>query len=228
MPSAWATAPWTKTTLSTSPLRSHESVGTHDRVGQARADEAGVVIEHRNLGRVLAVRLALVEEEEQGVADEDRRRSRADAERAFRGLDDRVPVEIAEMLVPVARRRIPEIVERVEHRELHVRVDAVDHRDPAVAQVEEDGILVRDPFRADDATRGAVEEEPAVVEPEPMNADPPGSARLGRRQVRVGHHDSLVAAAPDELHPRILVDVIVGRTLCEHLLERRTSGRRPR
>ena len=132
-----------------------------------------------------------------------------------------------EMLVPVARGRIPELVERVEDRELHVRVDAVDHRDPPVAEVEQDGVLVRDPVRPDDAPRGAVEEEPAVLEPEPMDADPPGLPRLGRRQVRVRHHDTLLAAAPDELHAGILVDVdVVGRALREHLLERVLDGRR--
>ena len=124
------------------------------------------------------------------------------------------------ILVPVARGWIPEVVERVEDRKLHVRVNAVDHRDPPVAEIEEDGVLVRDSVRPDHSTRRAVEEEPAVCEPEPMNADPPGPPRLRGRQVRVGHHDSLLAAASDELHPGVLVDVDVGRALCEHLLER--------
>ena len=93
----------------------------HDRLGQERLDATGLVIEQRDLDRVLRVRVALVVEEQQPVVDRDRRRARADAERTGRRPDDRVPLELAHVLVPVVGARVAQLVERVEQRELHVR-----------------------------------------------------------------------------------------------------------
>jgi catechol 2,3-dioxygenase-like lactoylglutathione lyase family enzyme len=83
-------------------------------------------------------------------------------------------VEPAQVLVPVGRVRRPQLVERVEDRELHVRVDPVDQGDAAVAEVEDDGVLVLDAFGPDHPARRAVQEEAAVLVAQPMDADAPG------------------------------------------------------
>jgi hypothetical protein len=62
-----------------------------------------------------------------------------------------VLLEVAQVLAPVFGRWIPELVERVEDRELHVRVDPVDQPNAAVAEVEHHGVLVLDAIRPDDA-----------------------------------------------------------------------------
>ena len=48
-----------------------------------------------------------------------------------------------------------------------------------------------------------------------------GFPESGSRQVRIRHHETLLAATTDELHAGVLVRVdVIGRALREHLLER--------
>ena len=131
-----------------------------------------------------------------------------------------MPIELPHVPVPVVVVRGPQLLERVEHRELHVRVDPVDEGDPAVAQVEDHRVLVVLPIRSDHAARVAVEREAAVGVDEPVDAHLPGPVRLGLGQVRVGHHHLLAVAAAHALDARVLV---AGNTLRraarQHLLE---------
>ena len=103
--------------------------------------------------------------------------------------------------------RVPELLERVEHRELHVRVDPVDQRHAPVAKVEDDAVLVGLAGRPDHLTRALLEREPAVGVVEPMHADPPELVGVGRRQIRVGHHVVLGRAGANTVHPRVLPGV---------------------
>ena len=76
--------------------------------------------EQRDLRRVVAGALTLVEEEQQAVLGRERRGAGADAERTFRGPDERVLVEVTQVLIPVVGRWLAELVERVEEGELDV------------------------------------------------------------------------------------------------------------
>jgi hypothetical protein len=100
-------------------------------------------------------------------------------------------------------------------------VHAVDQGNAPVAKVEDDGVLIGRTLGADDPPGRAVEEEPAVLVPEPVHADPPRLAALGRRQVRVGHHDALGAVAAYALDAGIFVGLDAIRSpLGENLLKR--------
>ena len=94
--------------------------------------------------------------------------------------------EVGHVCLPVADRRLPEVLERVEDGELHIGIDAVNQRDAAVAEVEDDRVLVRLPRWPDHPARALFEGEAAVGIGEPVNADAPELVRLGWRQVRVG------------------------------------------
>ena len=150
-------------------------------VGQPGLDPAGVGVEQRDVRRVLAGGMTLVVGEQQARVGLHGRRSRPAAQRSGRRGDDRMCVEVGHVRVPVVVARAPQLVERVEHRELHVRLDPVDHRDPAVR--------VR----------------------EPVDADLPRLSRLGLRQVRVGHDDPLPVAAARQHLLEPVVTAVLGR-----------------
>ena len=125
--------------------------------------------------------------------------------------------EFAEMLVPKLSRRVPQRVKRIEHRELHVGMDAMDQCHPPVTEVEDHGILVRDARRAEKHAGLAVELEAAVRVDKPMGTNAPRQPGLGKRQAGIRHHPVVLASAGDQLDSRIFeAGHRVGRAVGEY------------
>lgn len=120
------------------------------------------------------------------------------------------------MGVPVSGRRVDQIIDRIEHGQLHIRMDAMGHGETAIGQVKQNGVLVGDSGRTDDATRGAIELERVVGARQTMEADPPGRPRPRCGQIRVGHVPR-AGGSSHPLHPRVLVGpdaIVISR--CQH------------
>src|SRR6476646_1022609 len=99
-------------------------------------------------------------------------------------------------------------------------MNSVDQPNPPVAQVEEDRVLVRVILMPDNTAGSPVEEECPVCVAESMHTDAPCTPRLGRREIRIRHDDSLIVPDADPLHARILVamDSVLGAP-GKHLLK---------
>ncbi len=95
------------------------------------------------------------------------------------------------------------MLEVVEHGELHVRVDAVDERDTAIGEGEDDSVLVLYVGWPEQLAGRFFKLEPFAVPVQAVGADAPRSVS-GRGHLRVGHHQLPVAAVLHPLHPRVL------------------------
>jgi hypothetical protein len=124
------------------------------------------------------------------------------------------------MRVPVFPARGIQLVERLEERELHVRVQPVNEPDSPVTEVEDDRILVGLTVGTDHATGVPVELEPPVHVDQAVDAHLPRPARFGVGQMRVRHHDVVRPTASHTLDARVLdAEDVVGRAGREHSLE---------
>lgn len=180
------------------------------RFGQDADRSPAIFVEQGEIHRVGTVGTPFVEEQEQTVRGTHWGCPCADAERTRRRRDDRVTVELGNVLVPVVLPGFPEVVEIVKDGELHVGMDPMDQRDSTVSQVEDDAVFVVYALGAEHASTARVEVEPLTVVVQTMRADPPWHAIDGR-QVRVCHHHVAIITAEQVLHPWILeaVDAVV-------------------
>ena len=105
---------------------------------------------------------------------------------------------------------IPQVIEVVEDRKLHVGVDAMDERNPAVGKVEQHGVLVLDTVGTQQPAAVGIEVESLTVVDQQVGADPPRLVGIGR-EIGVRHHDVVAAGIPDDLDPGVLeaVDAMV-------------------
>lgn len=108
------------------------------------------------------------------------------------------------MCIPVSRRWVYQIIDRVEHGQLHIGVYAVNHRQATVGEIEQDCVLVGHPGRTDHPARGAVELESAIGIQEAMNTDSPRPPGPGFGEVRVGHVPRPFRS-PHPLHPWVFI-----------------------
>ena len=183
--------------------------GLEDRLRQNGADHPRGRIEQRDVRRVVAVGSTLVKEQQQSGLTFEGRSAGPDTEAARSRADDGVVFELIEVALPVHLVGAPKVFEIVEHRDLHVGMNAVHQRDPTVGQVEDHRVFVGDALRTEDARTGFVDDQSVSVFDEPMSADLPRAASSGMVQTRVGHHEMLCArtigtSAPDALDTRIL------------------------
>jgi hypothetical protein len=80
------------------------------------------MIEQRNVHRVDAISVTLVEEQQKAMVGVQRRGARADAQCAGRRAQDSVMVDLVQVQSPVLFVTVEQVIERVEHGELHVGV----------------------------------------------------------------------------------------------------------
>jgi len=182
------------------------------RCRKLAAQPAGVVIQQRHVHGVGTIGPPFVVEEQEPLISHHGRGARPYAESARRWAKQGVRVEVVQVIAPVLGPRVPQVVEIVKHGQLHVGVDAVDERDPLVAQGKDDGVLVLDPGRSEELTSCFIEMEPIAVPTELVGADAPRLASLTRGQVGVGHHNVLVAATLHSLHAGIFEAVDISGT----------------
>ena len=98
---------------------------------------------------------------------------------------------------------MPQMLEVVEHGELHVRVDAVDESDAVIGEGEDDGVLTSHAGWSEQLAGRLFKLEPLAVPAQAVGADAPRSVS-GRGHVRVGHHEPSAAVVLHPLHPRVL------------------------
>jgi len=180
-------------------------VRDHDGFFELRDNFPRVGVEKGGLHRVGTLAVSFVEQQQQAVGRLDRRCPGAHSKGSSAWSDDGVVVEFGEMKPPVVGVGIPQMVKIIEHGELHVGVNAVDHCHPAVAKVEHNRVLVLDAIGAQQSAARFIEYESAIHVTESMCADPPRHPGVRWRQVRVGHNEVFVLAAGDRLNPRVLV-----------------------
>ena len=92
-----------------------------------------------------------------------------------------------QVILPVPGRGIHQFIHRIEHSQLHVGMDPVDHGHAPVGEIEEYGVLVGDPGRPHHPPGGAVEPEDFLRIHQSMKADPPRCIRSRGGEVGVGH-----------------------------------------
>ena len=173
------------------------------------ADHSGRRVQQRNVHRVVAVGTTLMEEQQQTRVALEGRRTGADTETSRARADDGVLIELVEVALPVHLVGAPKVFEIVEHRDLHVRMDAVYQRHATVGQVEDHRVLVGNTFRAENACAAFVDNKPVAVLDKSMRADLPRTP--GARMVQAGvRHDEMIrtrtigAPARNALDTRIL------------------------
>jgi hypothetical protein len=124
------------------------------------------------------------------------------------------------MRVPVARARLPQVVEIVEHGKLHVRLDPVDQGHLAAGEGEDHRVLVGHSVSSEQAARRCVETEASPFPSEDVTADPPRLPTVRGGQVRVGHHQLRVPMARHPLHAGVLEGVgAITATGCQQVRE---------
>ncbi len=212
-PSDWRWAPWTKTTLSTSPWISQLNSGTSRASGRTLIGTTRALVEQGQVHRVHTIATPLVKEQQQPLCSSDRWGARTDAEGTGRGPDDRVLLEFREVAVPVVGTRIPEMFEVIEDGDLHVRVYPVQERNAPVVEVPQDGILVLNSIGSKQGSGVGVEMEALTVMDQPVCTNPPRLAII-RRQVRVRHHVMIAATTVDHLNTWVLetINTEIART----------------
>ena len=124
-------------------------------------------------------------------------------------------VQLSHVGAPVAAVGFPEVVQAVEHGQVHVRPHPVDQGNPAGGQIEDNPVLVFHPVGPKQASAVLSDPKPPFVPPEAVRTDPPRPP-LGRRQPGVGQHQ--LPRYP--LHPGVLVaDGSTGARRDQHIGE---------
>jgi hypothetical protein len=179
--------------------------GFHDGSGQHGPGAASVGVEQRHIHCVNAVGSSLVEKQEQPNFALQRWCAGTDAQTSRSRADNHVIIKLFKMLFPIALVRVPQIVDAVEHRNLHVGMDPVHKRNPAIGEVEHHRVFVGKVCGPEHPFTRVVDDKPVTqrVEYQPVRADLPWSPRPLVREPCVGHDQVLNTIARNQLHPRV-------------------------
>lgn len=193
--------------------------GLHDRRWEHGATAAGIGIEQRHVHRVHAIGSTLVEEQQEtGLAGQGRS-ARANTEASRRRPDDHMVMDLIEVALPIAGVGVPHLVEVIEHRDLHVGVNAVHQHHTAVGQVEDNRVFVGQMARPEDRFAGVVHDEPFPIDDETVRADLPRTARPLMGKAGVGHHHVIDPGAGHALHARVFDCVHVALAAQQDMIE---------
>jgi hypothetical protein len=178
----------------------------HDRISQHCTNTTARFIEQRHVERVMPVGSALMVEQPQTSLASYRWSACAHTEAPAARADDRVRLDVGEMILPIRVAGVPHFVERIKHGDLHVGMDAMHKGNTSVCGVKHNGIFVRDVGRSDRGGRRKIHPQPAVVVDQPVRANLP---RLSQRRIVklcIRHHKmcGLRNWINNALHPRVL------------------------
>ena len=113
------------------------------------------------------------------------------------------------------------MVKIVEHGELHVVMDAMDHGHSPVGQGEDDRVFVRDTLRAKQPPAAGPEKETLPIPAQPVSADPPREPAASRRQGGIGDHQLLGATGDHPLDAGVFeTGGVPSPASGQHVLER--------
>jgi hypothetical protein len=191
----------------------------HDRRGQDRASATRVGIEEGDVHRVDAIASSFVEEQQEAGIAWDRWRPSPDTQRARCGGDDHVVVQGRKVFVPEGLVGRPERLEVVEDGDLHVGMNAMHERDPAVGEIEDHRVLVRNVRGAEHDGTVLVHNDLTVFHDQPMRPDLPRATGLGMGEVCRGHDEVIDIATAHRLNARILDRGDVAFAAQQHAVE---------